>query len=153
MIVFQTIQYRISTQFSSIWPIDWTLTGDTTPGQIGPGSDGINHVLHIPQSSSFTRASLSDFLVSYLGHSLKESYPSTEMQSVYPTAPANWAMGSCAWWMVLLMLSSKAWNQVTVCKQLINIKLGKLDKLNFKYQIGILETICVKTNEISHVKR
>ena len=26
------------------------------------------------------------------GHSLRESYPSTEMQSVYSAAPANWAI-------------------------------------------------------------
>ena len=30
--------------------------------------------------------------VSYLGHSLGESYPSAEMQSVYSTAQANRAM-------------------------------------------------------------
>ena len=33
---FQTIQFCISTQFSSIWPID----SATTPEQSGPGSDG-----------------------------------------------------------------------------------------------------------------
>ena len=28
--------------------------------------------------------------MSYIGHSLEESYPSAEMQSVYSAAPANW---------------------------------------------------------------
>ena len=32
-----------------------------------------------------------DCLVSYPGHFLRESYPSAEMQSVYSTAPADWA--------------------------------------------------------------
>ena len=33
---------------SSIWLIDRTLSGATTPGQSGPTSDGIEGVLHIP---------------------------------------------------------------------------------------------------------
>ena len=32
---------------SSIWPIDKTLSGATTPGQSGPGSKGNEGVLHI----------------------------------------------------------------------------------------------------------
>ena len=36
-------------QFSSIWAIDWTLSGATTPGQSGHGSDGNEGVLRIPQ--------------------------------------------------------------------------------------------------------
>ena len=46
---------------------------------------------YIPQSSNITGASTSDCLVSYLGHSLREPYPFVETQSVYSTAPANWA--------------------------------------------------------------
>ena len=64
-------------QFSSIWPIDRALLG-----QSGPGSDGNVRVLHIPQISTITEASLSDFLVSYPRHTLEESYLFTEMQSV-----------------------------------------------------------------------
>ena len=48
-------------------------------------------VLCIPQSSSITGTSPSDCLVFYPGHSLGESYPSAEMQSVYSTAPGAWA--------------------------------------------------------------
>ena len=44
------------TQFSSIWPIDRTLLGATTPSQSGPGSDGNEELLHILQSSSITGA-------------------------------------------------------------------------------------------------
>ena len=68
---FQTIQFIISTQFnistrfSSIWPIDRTRSGATTPGQSGPESDGNKGVLRIPQSSSMTGTSSSDWFVSY----------------------------------------------------------------------------------------
>ena len=64
---------------SFTWPIDSTLSGATTQGKSGPGSDGNEGVLCIPQSYSITGATPSDCLVSYLGHSLGESYPSTEM--------------------------------------------------------------------------
>ena len=53
-VLFQTIQFSISTQFSSIWPIDRTLSGATTPGQSGHGSDGNEGIRDIPQSSSIT---------------------------------------------------------------------------------------------------
>ena len=71
--------------------IDRTLLGATTVGLSGPGSNGNEWVLHISQSSTITEASPPDCLVSYPGHSLGESYPSTEMQSMYSAAPVNWA--------------------------------------------------------------
>ena len=59
----------------------------------GPGSDGNQGVLCIPQNSSITRASLLNCLMSYLGHSCRVgSYPSVEIQSVYSTAPSDWAL-------------------------------------------------------------
>ena len=66
---FQTIQFRVSMQFCSIWPIDWTLSGATIPGQSGTGSDGNEGVLHIPQSSSITGTSPSDCFAIYPEHS------------------------------------------------------------------------------------
>ena len=55
-------------------------------------SDGSEGVLCIPQSSSTAGTSPSDCLVSYPGHSFGGgSYPSAEVQSVYSTAPADWA--------------------------------------------------------------
>ena len=66
------IQLNISRQLSSIWPIDGTLSGATTPGLSWPGSDDNKGVLCILQSSSITGASQSDFSVSYPGHSLEE---------------------------------------------------------------------------------
>ena len=46
------------------------LSGATTPGQCGPGSNGNEGVLRIPQSSSTARTSPSECLVSYPGHSV-----------------------------------------------------------------------------------
>ena len=65
-----------------------TLSDATTSGQSGSRRDGNKGVLYI----LLTEASPLDCLVSYLGHSLGESYPSTEMQLVYSTAPANLAV-------------------------------------------------------------
>ena len=96
-VLFQTIQFSISTQFSSIRPIDRALSGATTLGQSGPGNNGNEGVLHIPQSSSIPGTSLPDCLVSYPGHSLGEFYSYAEMKLVYSTAPpppqpTNWAI-------------------------------------------------------------
>ena len=79
---------------SSIWPIDRTLSGTATPGQNGPGSNGNEEVLHIPQSSSITRASPSGCLVSYLGHLLVGVLPlcKDEVSVFYSPLPtADWA--------------------------------------------------------------
>ena len=57
-----------------ILPMDRTLSAATLLGQSEPRSDGNEVVLHIPQSSTN-----SDGLVSYLGHSLEESYPTEDM--------------------------------------------------------------------------
>ena len=51
------------------------LSGATTPGQSGPGSDGNEVVLRIPQRSSIAGTSPSDCLVSYPGHSLGGGVP------------------------------------------------------------------------------
>ena len=67
---FQTIKFSISTQFTSIWPIDRALSGATIPIPSEPGSDGNKGVLRIPESSSITGTSPSDCLVSYPGHLL-----------------------------------------------------------------------------------
>ena len=74
---------------SSIWLIDRTLSGATTPGQKGPGNDSNEDVLRIPQSLGNAGTSPSDCLVSYPRNSFGECYPSSEMQSVYSAAPAH----------------------------------------------------------------
>ena len=87
--LLQTIQFSISIQFSSIWLIDRTLSGATTLGQSGPGSDGNEGGTLHSWSSSMIGTSPSDCLVSYPGRFLGESYPSAEMQSMYSAAPAT----------------------------------------------------------------
>ena len=52
---------------SSIWPIDWTQTDTTTPGQSGAESNGNQRVLHITQSS---KTEALPFDGKYPGHSL-----------------------------------------------------------------------------------
>ena len=101
---------------SSIWPIDKTQSDATTPSQSGPGSNSIEGILHIPLTSKTGGFAIRLFDVKtrtffagvstlgrdavgvfnspgWLGHSLGESYPLAEMQSVYSTAPADWATG------------------------------------------------------------
>ena len=57
---FYFLQFR--TQFSSIWPIDMTLSDATTLGQSGPRRDSNERVLCILQSFSITETSSSDCL-------------------------------------------------------------------------------------------
>ena len=77
---------------SSIRIIDRTpLTGTSSAGQSGPGSNSNEWVLHIPQSSKAGTLPSDDF-VSYSGYLLVGSYPSAEMHSVYSTASADWAV-------------------------------------------------------------
>ena len=52
-VLIQAIQFRISTQFSSIWPIDRTLSGTTTPRLSGHESDGNEGIPHIPIGPAF----------------------------------------------------------------------------------------------------
>ena len=53
----------------SIWPIDRTLSGASTPGQSRHGSNGNEGVFHIPQIFK-ARATPSDSLKSYPEHLL-----------------------------------------------------------------------------------
>ena len=71
----QTIQFSISTPFTSIWLIDRSLSGTTTPGHSRPESDGNNGALLIPKSSCLTGTSSSDCLVSYPGNLLAGVLP------------------------------------------------------------------------------
>ena len=48
-ILFQIIQFSMCTQFSSNWHIDMALSGATTPGQSGPGSNGNEGVPPFPK--------------------------------------------------------------------------------------------------------
>ena len=60
IVLFQTIQFRKSTQFSSIWPIDRTLSGATTESRPERDYEG---VLRIPEITSIIGTSPSNCLV------------------------------------------------------------------------------------------
>ena len=87
-VLFQTIQFSQSHLFAlslnfrvlsmGIWQINRNLSGATTLGQSGPGSDSIKGVLHIPQCSNITIV-----LFNVISKTLI-----AEMQSVYFTASA-----------------------------------------------------------------
>ena len=92
-VLFQVIQFSNSILFSSTWPMNRTLSDATTLGQNGPRSNGNEEVHCIPKNSSIIGTSPSNCLVSYPGHLLGVGYyPSAEVQSVYFTAPASWAI-------------------------------------------------------------
>ena len=82
-VLFKNIQCSLSMPFSFIWPIDRALSGSSSPGQSGPGSDGNEGVLSILQSSSITGTSSSDCLVSYSWNSLGILTPYINVVSVY----------------------------------------------------------------------
>ena len=81
-VVIQTIQFSISTKFSSIWVIDRTLSVATTSGQRWPGSDGNGRIFRIFQSPNVTGISPSDCSLSYSCHSLR-GLISVEKERVY----------------------------------------------------------------------
>ena len=88
-VLFQTIQFSISTQDLVYGSNKIKQSGDTTLSHSGPGSDRKEGVLCIPQSTRITGTSTSDCLESYPGYSLVESYPSAEKQPVYSIASAD----------------------------------------------------------------
>ena len=132
-VLLHTIQFSMSMQFSSIWPIDWTLSGATTPGQSGPVSNGNEGVLHIPQSSSSTGTSSSDCLVSYLRHSFGGVPLSGDAVGVF-YHPSQ--LGRKGYWMRN--------NQNRGCK-----KNGNLLNIN-KIQYLPVFVICSPTGQVWH---
>ena len=79
---------------SSTWPIDRNLSGATTLGQRGPGSDSNEGILYVLHRSSITGAQPSECLMSFRD-TRRGSYLSAEMQSVNspPTTDKAWGGG------------------------------------------------------------
>ena len=117
IVLFQAIQFSISMQFTSIWPIEGTLSGPTTLGKSGSGSNGNKGVLHIPQSSSITGTSPSDSLMPYPGHRLGNLTICRDAVGVF-YSPSNWVR------IKLLVIHRNTWNHLTVCKQMSNVELN-----------------------------
>ena len=64
--------------------MDRALSDATNPGLMGSGINGNEGLFHIPEISKIG-ASPSNCSMSYPGHSLGETFPSGEIQSVYST--------------------------------------------------------------------
>ena len=54
-VLFQAIQFSLSTQFSSIWHIDRTLSGAATSSQSGAGGDSNEKVIRIPWAQALLK--------------------------------------------------------------------------------------------------
>ena len=90
---FQTIQFSISTLFSSIWLIDRTLSDATTLGQSGPGSYGDKGYSTFPKTPALQDPH-HQIVYCHIQDTRwgSEFYPSAEMQSVLSAALADWAI-------------------------------------------------------------
>ena len=94
-VLFQAIEFSKRMQFSSIWPINRTLSGTNTPGQSRPRSDGYERgTLHSPKAPALLKphqqivlCHIPDTRVCGEGGLT----PSAEVQSVYSTTLADWA--------------------------------------------------------------
>ena len=86
IVLFQTIQFSISTQFKC-----QTVLFDPKirPYQVLSLQTRVD-LRAMKKYSAFPKAPLLD-LVSYSGHSLEGSYPSAETQIMHSATPANWA--------------------------------------------------------------
>ena len=111
-----------------------THSGATALSQSGPGSDGNEGVLHIPQSSSIIGAS--DCLVSYPGQSLVGSYHSAEKESAYSTSPGDRAILRIAWKQVRSVLEMST---------LFNLSYGVSIHGTYLVDNLLIPTISVKT--------
>ena len=101
-------------------------------GLSGPGSDDNEGVLHIPQSSSITGVLPSDCLESYRGRLLQQSYPLAEAQSVYSTAPADWAMFSVCMGSSFVCISMK--RKKKLCDENVCLRTSGKGIFQYKYE-------------------
>ena len=92
--------------YSSICPIDRILLGATTPRQSGPGSDGNEGELWIPQSSSITGVSPADCVVSYARHSMGGILPICRDAVCILQPQLTTLIYKCVFVLVFLLLSS-----------------------------------------------
>ena len=116
LVLYLIVQLSVSTQFSSISPIDMILSGATTLGQSGPGSDGKKLVFHITLSYSITGTLLFHCLVSNTGHSLGGSLTSHQRCSRCILQPLPTGL------LESLVLNSNTWNHLPVYIQMSQVK-------------------------------
>ena len=90
-ILLQTIQFSIRTQGSIYRSNRTKLSGASTLGQSGPGSNSNEGcTLHFLKLQHYWNLTIRLFNVISRTFVGRGSYPSAEMQSVYSTASANW---------------------------------------------------------------
>ena len=105
----QTIQFRISMQFSSIWPIDRNLS----EARVDLGVMAMNGCTTFPKAPILLEPHNQIFSVISRTFVGRWSYSSAEVQSMYSTAPANWAKNE--WCLIeLLGIHSNTWNHLTL---------------------------------------
>ena len=133
--------------------MDRTLSDATTPGKNAPESDDNKRVLSILQSSSITGASPADCLVSYPGHSLGESYYSSEKHSVYFAALADWVKTLFSWlgvWVLWHINLCMLFNAKSIFRKIVlfqTIQFSVSTQLNCKYSL-IVKNISISSNSI-----
>ena len=71
-VLFQAIQFSISTHFNSICSIDRILSGATIPGKNRPGAMAEKGYSAFPKAPTLMEPHHQNVLVSYTGHSLRE---------------------------------------------------------------------------------
>ena len=103
------------------------------------GAMAIKKGLSIPQSFSITGASPSDCLMSYPGHSLSGGYSSAEVQSLYSTALADWAIRLFS----VISRTLVGW-VLPLCRDAVGVSLAPTDWafLMKKELLGITKMVC-----------
>ena len=90
--LFQAIQFTQTIQFS-ISMLLVLFNPYIGPYQVLPLRPRVDlWAMAMKGYSVFPKTPALDYLVSYPGHSLGGSYPSAEVESVYSTAPVDWAI-------------------------------------------------------------
>ena len=112
-LLFQTTQFSMSTQCSSNWPQDRTLSDATTSRQSTSGTNGNEGVLSIPKSASITATSTSDCLVSFTRRSISiwpiaYRYLTDKMKrSFFQAAVVSILLNGCTTWTLTKRLEKK----------------------------------------------
>ena len=84
IVLFQTIQFSIGTQFSSIWSIDRTISVATTPVRVNRGAIAMKGFYPFPKPFALLEPHHWLFRLSW-----GKSNHSAEMQLIYSAAPCN----------------------------------------------------------------
>ena len=110
---------------NSIWPIDRTQLGATTPGQNGPRSNDNQGVLHIPQKSSITETSPSDCFVSYPGNLLWGCLTPLQRRSrfILYSQPIGLGFCGCRWFRSMCKVNQKFCNILLMCDSIRQLQI------------------------------